>query len=200
MAKSAKMKLPWNKTEIISAGLDGSLFYCDVKNSLLPNAGNGRFSKKYIPQQSIVVRKKIISVYDDNIWDHDKVIIIQNVHELNHLIDIFSKTFNKTKTEIINCLCNYIGCIDDKLYLHTTSIHDNHSKNPNMCCIFEKEYFIYKSIKNIRKGDELYINYQQLTYPLFYKEFCAQNNVKDLTLAAKQFDAIYLPNDSKSKI
>ena len=172
--------------------LDGSLYPCEIRKSLIPNAGNGRFSKSLIPANSIVLKKKLINVFDhrDDIWDHDKVIIIKDLKELNELINIYMTQFNKSKSEVIVDLNAYFGAIDNKLFLNTTSVHDNHSKNPNAQIIFDHAngYYYYKTLRKVWENDELYISYQKFMFPQFYLEFLRDNNLMDLPSLSQEWD------------
>lgn len=186
--------LPWQKPHIISQSLDGSLYPCEIRESLIPNAGNGRFSKSMIPANTVVMKKQLINVFDNkhNIWDHDKVIIIKDLKELNELINIFMMQFNKSKEEVIIDLNSYFGAIDNKLFLNTTSVHDNHSKDPNAKIIFDHDngYYYYKTLRKVNKNEEFYISYQKFTFPQFYIQLLRKHNLMDLPSMSQEWDKL----------
>eukprot|EP01084_Bolivina_argentea_P170806 295963_1 len=117
---SQQTKLPWNKADITAAGLDGYLYGVQIKPSTIPNSGNGRFATQFIPKNVIICIKKIVSVYDDGIWHHDKTIMIKNLKELNILIERFVE-INQPKIprkEIIVRMHNFMFAVKNKLYIH----------------------------------------------------------------------------------
>ena len=105
-------------------------------------------------------------------------ILLKNIDDINKLVEYF-KSFNLlSEQEIIEKIGWFIGHYDNKLYIHSYSCFMNHSYNNNIITYIDNGYICHKSIKEIQKNQELFLNYKNYNFPDFYLEWCKKNNLK----------------------
>ena len=148
-------------------------FKFSVKKSTIEVAGYGLFAEEDIPENSILISKHFISV-DDYIklattnYDISTLIEysikIQNENDIEKLIHYFN-TFKKYSIEEIKYYLSMLisGGVTLSLYINSYSHHLNHSNNYNI--VMEKKNKIcYKTINNIKKGEEIFMTYKQFNF------------------------------------
>eukprot|EP01084_Bolivina_argentea_P315943 547534_1 len=173
--------LPWSKKELTGIINEGFKYKTEVKKSRIKDAGDGRFTLEFIPKDSIISQKELVSVNSSNIFDHDKMIFMKNVDDLNFLINLYLKKFKDLKRkELLKYLNWFIASRNNKmLYLNTTSECENHSHNENAISIYDNKHMTTYSSKDIYSGQEIVVNYTQYKFPKFYLDFCKENKMID---------------------
>ena len=81
----------------------------------------------------------------------------------------------------------YCGCHDysDWIYFHSYTNCINHSNQPN-CKYFinydhqnNNQYIGRQTVRDIDENEGLFIDYNTMMYPSFYKQFCKQYGLKN---------------------
>lgn len=134
----------------------------EVKKSIIPNAGNGLFSKKIIPKGTIVCeysgskmkKSDSFALYCKNPKDY-----LNHIHpfirDLNDDEVIVGNTNIPKSGVFVNdafCLRN-IGQKDIKHYNNISR------KNANVTTVVLDDKLLYMSTKKIKKGEEIYTSY-----------------------------------------
>ena len=151
----------------------------ELKESSIKNAGNGTFSKLFVTKGTVMVKSKIVSVYDTDIWHWRKCIRIRNIEEILYLIKRYQEEFTDlSMDEIIDGMSHFVSSPDGKyLYLLCSSAHVNHSVTETRCIVqIEGDYLIGTAVKNIDAGNELYSNYYEIRIPVIFDMFFKRNN------------------------
>ena len=156
----------------------------EVKPSLIPEAGYGRFATAFIPKRTLLIKSPIISVDDINIYDPTKAIKIKNINELNYLVTRYQKQFKSlSKYDILNELRHFISFTVNNKHsmLLCSSGHVNHSiKNANLIPKISENYFCAFASKDIKPGDEIYCDYRVLRIPNQFDKYFKSYNLLTL--------------------
>lgn len=106
-----------------------------IQQSSIPNAGNGVFTKKAFKKNDCIETASVLHIPYTN---------VENTPVLNY---VFSNP--------------YEGNEDDTLIVLGYGSMYNHSKTPNITYEYDNEtdLMYYKAIRNIRAGEELFLDY-----------------------------------------
>ena len=154
----------------------------EIRPSLIPNAGLGRFALDYIPSGT-AIRITPITDFDDTTISQDNCLCITTLDELMSLTHYLTALSTQPMHHTLNRLTDYLFAVsgekyNNSLFLYAISGYYNHDFEPNSQQIIRNDHMHWLSSREILPGEELLDNYAQHTCPLFYGEFCKKFNLE----------------------
>jgi len=147
----------------------------EIKPSLIPNAGNGRFTKQAVKQDAVVMKSRIVSAKDQDIFGHDVTIKMESVEEMLTVMARFKQHTEESEEVILSKFADFLYSVPDvahrrpraAAWILGSSYHINHSSlDSNVCFTFASDrHFYVVATRDIAEGEEMYIDYEQLQVP-----------------------------------
>jgi len=135
----------------------------EIKESNILNAGIGRFLLEDCKKDTVIRKQKINSQELFKFTDESNFSII-DLDVLRH----YAHTSPKDNLE------------DNSIYLNDPPLYTNHSDNPNVYFIFNEDFKYTLSKFDLKKGDELYQNYNDFKKIEWFENFLNNKNIKSL--------------------
>lgn len=169
--------------------------YLEIKKSKIKNAGNGLFTKKYIPKNT-----NVVIYYGEKIDKHDIYNIYMNnpnkYCELNKYIRGTSNDFvifgiQNNNMNLNGVFVNDIGsitCSKNELNIDILKAYVKTKDQCNLITIETNDFPVYASRHRIKKGEELYVHYG-IGYWLSYIG-CSPDEISDLNIKYN-FNSLY---------
>jgi len=152
----------------------------EIKPSLIPNAGNGRFTKQAVKQDAVVMKSRIVSAKDQDIFGHDVTIKMESVEEMLTVMARFKQHTAESEEVILSKFADFLHSVPDvahgrprtTAWILGSSFHINHSLDSNVCFTFASDRNFYVvATRDIAEGEEMYIDYEQLQVPDQFAEY-----------------------------
>lgn len=197
MNEAGKKLLPW-ETTLVEPPASCFQFKTMIKPSTIPNAGIGRFALENIPKGSIIIKRKLITIDDitanpNLLFDKTKAIMLQSELDMYKLV-IFYYDQCITKPSFSNIkrgLQNFTGSYDGKtVFLMTQATFVNHNTKHFNQTDFVKDGYIYaQALRDIKKNEELFIDYKTYRFPHFYYKFFDQWKMTTMDQTVSRIDS-----------
>ena len=177
-----------------------------VKSSLIKGAGLGRFANENIPKGSIICKYKKIQISDiiniqDNyinsslLFSKNNLLCFKDINDIESLIYAYFELCDerpklsdiKYGLEHFLAAWNNIDNKNNELVLFNHSLCTNFGANitnidiVNSKCLLKDTHFVLYSLKDIKKDDELFIDYNEFKFPKYYHLICNKFNMKPMT-------------------
>jgi len=152
----------------------------EIKPSLIPNSGNGRFAKEAVKEGTVLVKNRMVSATDPDIFDHDVQIRMESVEEMLNLMARFKQHTGESEEVILSKFADFVhstpnvahGGPRKATFILGSSFHMNHSLDSNVSFAFAGDRHFYAvAIRDIAEGEEMYINYDEIELPQEFAEY-----------------------------
>ena len=152
----------------------------EIKPSLIPNAGNGRFLNEAVKEGTVLMKSRIVSANDPDIFGHDVTIKMESVEEMLTVMERFKQHTEESEEVILSKFADFLHSVPDvahgrprgTAWILGASFHINHSVDSNVAFTFaSNRYFYVLATRDIAEGEEAYINYEQLQVPDQFAEY-----------------------------
>ncbi len=177
-----------------------------LKDSSIISAGRGRYLQEGMLEGEILRTSKVFFEQPDE-KEKNYVIALKNISEIETYLDFYNVPNRPNNLEQINNFActpfNVIPYVDTSyVYWWQPVCYFNHgsgSKSNVYIELAEKDgeyYFLMKALRDIKNGEELFIDYRNFKIPQWFKEFGIKNNLtptEDLGVVQSgvQIDDIY---------
>lgn len=174
----------------------------EVRQSLIPGAGNGRFATEAVKVKSSVVEKVLVpmsKVCKLSELSNDVIITFESVADLEKYIGMSYKEGGYSREQVLDLFEHFIYGFDGKhACLNVTTWTVNHG-DPDLnglnVDITEKKLkcgasaLVGEATVDINVNDEFYIDYRKFKLPKFYLDYTKEQGFKDVRTAT--VEAVY---------
>mmetsp|Transcript_26385 Transcript_26385/g.40498 ORF Transcript_26385/g.40498 Transcript_26385/m.40498 type:complete len:215 (-) Transcript_26385:155-799(-) len=189
-ATDKRLPLPTERA-LTNAPGQGWLVPTTVKNSNIPEAGNGRFANVDIPKGTVIMSKPMTQMSDVSSLhaiSYDEVIIFKNKEDLERFLDMYVKEGNQSRKDVFEYMTHYIFSLStsEGVTLNFSSAAVNHGDpgvTQNTVSYELDGKHLFKTVADVKAGDELLVNYRNYDFNQtgkFWLDFCKKEGVDDL--------------------
>jgi hypothetical protein len=200
---ASQTPLPWK-----FHSFSGFRVETEIKDSLIPGAGLGRFTTVPVKAGEIIRGDPLLRVSEYVKTSHtlkDTVAIdMKNGEDMDDMVSHWheqAKADGKEKSEVRTMMSWFMAGVpsertdrvDPLVYVLAHSFHTNHGfPNPgNMMTVVEDGFLYHKAARDIAVGEELVLDYLAMGIKPFAKRWCAQYGLVDVETLAVNIEGSY---------
>lgn len=153
----------------------------EIKPSMIPNGGNGRFTKQAVEEGTVLMKSKCVSAEDPDIFGHNVTIKMESVEEMVDVMTRFKQHTDESEDVILSKFADFLYSVPDvthgrprgHAWILGSSFHINHSSSDsNVCFTFaSNRHFYVVATRDLSEGEEMYIDYEQLQVPSIFAQY-----------------------------
>jgi len=196
----SRILLPWNLHSDV-----GFVVPTEIKDSLIPNGGNGRFLQEFVTSGSVIRSDPIISAQDfissGGVSPSQTVAIeMLSAGDMDAVVEHFAASRESSLEHIRTMISWFVAGVPAErtdrgrplVYLLAHSFHSNHSDSTsaNIETVVENGMLLQKTVRDILPGSEILLDYSTMGIEDFAKTWCAENRVSDVeSMSRDVFDS-----------
>jgi len=180
----------------------GWQYSVEVRPSLIPAAGNGRFAKEAVKAKSIVVEKVLMPMANIETLvnlPNNASITFATVADLEKYIGLANKEGGYSREEVHDLFEHFMYGFDGQnsvLNVSTWTVNhgDDEQKSKNVNVV-EKQLdggaiaLVGEATSDIQENEEFYMDYRKFALPKFYIDYTNEHGFKDVRTAT--VEAVY---------
>lgn len=190
----ARLLLPPERSRLGLAG-QGWRVATAVRQSLIPGAGNGRFTEEAVAARTQMSVKPIVPVASLSSLAHvpaDSVLTFASADDLERYVSLNESEGGYRREEVLSVFEHFLWSLDGaRGFLNTCTWSMNHADDAagGLNVAFAERALeggaaiVGEAIGDIAPGVELRNNYREFVMPAFYTRFCREHGFKDVRTA-----------------
>jgi len=187
-----RLRLP---TENALLGVSGQGWRVDtvVRQSLIPGAGNGRFTAQSVQAKTPISVKPMVEMAKVTALSElppDRVLTFSGLDDLEKYVVLSEQEGGVTRDKVLDLYSNFVWSLDGRracLNMSTWSVNHAHEISDGLNLEFgEKEMpdggvaMVGTSLVDLGPGVELRNDYRKFNLPEFYLKYCDDHGFKDV--------------------
>jgi hypothetical protein len=180
--RTAMMKKPWAPWDNDTVPFDaGFKVKTSIRTSSIPNIGRGRFVEENVKKGQVIRRARV--VFNDGRDDSGPLQLEPVTIVLSRDRDAMLKAFGHCDpTKIVHFGSAMVGPVCSGRIAHwVPSNYQNHFSPPTVLEVFDTDTSscLIVAARDLRAGDELFIDYTNSQIPLWFREYCQSIGMED---------------------